>query len=61
MEFKVKHILVIATLVILGLISFIVRSIKNSQNITIEDTKEYEINENKIGFNSYEETENLIM
>lgn len=61
MEFKVKHILVIATLVILGLISFIVRSIKNSQNITIEDTKEYEINENKIGFNSYEDTENLIM
>ena len=61
MEFKVKHILVIATLVILGLISFIVRSIKNSQNITIEETKEYEINENKIGFNSYEDTENLIM
>ena len=61
MEFKAKHILVIAIIIILGLISFIVISIKTSQNIAIEETKEYEINENIIGFNSYEDTENLIM
>ena len=61
MEIKVKHILVIAIIIILGSISFIVISIKNSQNIAIEETKEYEINENKIGFNSYEDTEYLIM
>ena len=61
MEFKAKNILVFAIIIILGLISFIVISIKTSQNIAIEETKEYEINENKIGFNSYEDTENLIM
>ena len=61
MEIKVKHILVIILIIILGSISFIVISIKNSQNIAIEETKEYEINENKIGFNSYEDTEYLIM
>ena len=61
MEIKVKHILVIVLIIILGAISFIVISIKNSQNIVIKETKEYEINENKIGFNSYEDIENLIM
>ena len=61
MKIKVKYLLAIALIIIFVVISFMVINIKNKQNIMIENLNEYKMKYDKIGFNSYEDTKDLIM